>query len=72
MLTRAVTLINTKYKIKTEKELIMSKEFSTVINKGKKSPFILIMQLNKKERNAFIEQVTTNMYSNLKQPVMGK
>ncbi|MFT6986905.1 MAG: hypothetical protein ACJAT7_002755 [Psychromonas sp.] len=49
----------------------MSKEFSTVIALGAKAPFILVMQLTKHERTAFIESVTPNMSAALKHPLLG-
>lgn len=49
----------------------MSNEFSTVIKLGAKAPFILVMQLTKKERTAFIELVTPNMSEALKHPLLG-
>jgi hypothetical protein len=35
----------------------MSNKFNTALSLGTKSPFILIMQLNKAERALFIEKV---------------
>lgn len=49
----------------------MSKEFSTVIALGAKAPFILFMQLTKKERGAFIELVTPDMSEVIKHPLLG-
>ena len=69
MLTRAATLINTEH-YQTIEDLIMCKEFSTVIKMGAKAPLFLIMQLTKEERRTFIERVSPHSSDAIKRSVL--
>ena len=48
----------------------MSQQFSTVIEMGAKAPLVLIMQLTREERRAFIERVAPNCNASIKRSVL--